>query len=170
MSTRIQSSVIGDWSLVIKCCFLLYINMLKIRDFWEKHEFKVILAVGFVLIAGISFEVGLVQGKKGDSSPLVIEKVAQAQDLGVEGCSLPTPEAQNLTPEAKNTTIGVVDQKAASTTPSTASCAYVGSKNSNKFYPPNCSYAKRIKPENIVCFASAEEAIAQGRTASTGCK
>jgi methylphosphotriester-DNA--protein-cysteine methyltransferase len=49
-------------------------------------------------------------------------------------------------------------------------CAFVGSKNSNKFYPPTCSYAKRIKPENVVCFATSQEALAQGRTASTGCK
>jgi hypothetical protein len=48
-------------------------------------------------------------------------------------------------------------------------CAYVGSKNSNKFYPPSCSYAKHIKPENVVCFINREEALAQGRTESSGC-
>ncbi|MDD5464346.1 MAG: hypothetical protein PHP62_04295, partial [Candidatus Moranbacteria bacterium] len=55
--------------------------------------------------------------------------------------------------------------KGAATT-STASCAYVGSKNSDKFYLPTCSYAKRVKPENLVCFKPAEEAIGQGRTES----
>ena len=36
-------------------------------------------------------------------------------------------------------------------------CLYVGSKNSDKYYPPTCKYAKRIKTENLNCYNSEEE-------------
>jgi hypothetical protein len=134
----------------------------KLKDFWSKNEVKIVIFFGLILVATISFEFGLIQGKKGQSSPLIIEQVAQAQTQDSQSCSIPAPGAQNLTSETKKTLPAISTQ--------VKNCAFVGSKNSNKFYPPTCSYAKRIKPENIVCFATAQEAIAQGRTASTGCK
>ena len=33
-------------------------------------------------------------------------------------------------------------------------CLYVGSKNTKRYYPPDCKYPKRIKPENLVCYTS----------------
>ncbi|MFH0906222.1 MAG: hypothetical protein V1824_02710 [archaeon] len=41
---------------------------------------------------------------------------------------------------------------------------YVGSLNSDKYYVCNCSYAQRILPENINCFSSDAEAVAEGYT------
>jgi len=41
---------------------------------------------------------------------------------------------------------------------------FVGSKNSNKFYPADCRYAKLIKDGNKVYFSSREEGEKQGRT------
>lgn len=38
---------------------------------------------------------------------------------------------------------------------------YVGSINSDKYYVCDCHYAKRIKPENIICFSSDQEALSQ---------
>ena len=40
---------------------------------------------------------------------------------------------------------------------------YVGSKNSDKFYPADCRYAKLIKEENKVFFNSQEEGGKAGR-------
>lgn len=40
--------------------------------------------------------------------------------------------------------------------------AYVGSVNSNKYHKPNCRWAKKIKPENEIWFASKEEAEEAG--------
>lgn len=37
-------------------------------------------------------------------------------------------------------------------------CQFVGSKNSDKYHSPGSAPAKRILPENIVCFASEAEA------------
>jgi methylphosphotriester-DNA--protein-cysteine methyltransferase len=36
---------------------------------------------------------------------------------------------------------------------------YVGSKKSDKYHYPDCKWAQKIKPENLVTFTSAEEAI-----------
>jgi hypothetical protein len=47
--------------------------------------------------------------------------------------------------------------------PSSSNYIYVGSKNSDKYYECSCGYAKNILPQNIICFASDEEAIADGR-------
>ncbi|MBM3256049.1 MAG: hypothetical protein FJZ04_01085 [Candidatus Moranbacteria bacterium] len=40
---------------------------------------------------------------------------------------------------------------------------FVGSKNSNKFYPADCRYAKLIKEGNKVFFESVEEGEKEGR-------
>jgi len=39
---------------------------------------------------------------------------------------------------------------------------YVGSANSDKYHYPSCRWAKKIKPENQIWFASSEEARAAG--------
>lgn len=36
-------------------------------------------------------------------------------------------------------------------------CLYVGSKNSNKYHTTACKFAKKILPENLVCYKSEEE-------------
>jgi len=41
-------------------------------------------------------------------------------------------------------------------------CALVGSKNSNKYHHSDCTWAKKIKPENRVCFSSEDEAKSKG--------
>lgn len=43
-----------------------------------------------------------------------------------------------------------------------ADTKYVGSKNSDKYYGCDCHYAKRVKPENIVCFKDDKEALDRG--------
>ena len=49
-------------------------------------------------------------------------------------------------------------------------CKYVGSKNSDKYHKPSCVWAKRIKPENLVCFSSKEEAEDKGYKPCSVCK
>jgi len=36
-------------------------------------------------------------------------------------------------------------------------CLYVASKNSRVYHKPTCKWAKRIKPENLICIHSEEE-------------
>ncbi len=48
-------------------------------------------------------------------------------------------------------------------------CAFVGSKNSTKYYPPTCRFAARIAPENLRCFRSVREAQQAGYVRARGC-
>ena len=133
----------------------------KIKDLFLKYEQKIVLIVAFCLIAAVSYEFGVLQGQKWQQKPLIIEKPADISD------GQKSPNLANS--GASGTAQTATSQIAANNTGSsinTAGCAYVGSKSSNKFYLPTCQWAKSIKPENVVCFKSAEEAIRQGRTES----
>jgi Predicted hydrolase (metallo-beta-lactamase superfamily) len=46
---------------------------------------------------------------------------------------------------------------------------YVGSKDSEVFHYPNCSYVKNILPENMIWFSSRDDAIAQGKRPCKKC-
>ncbi len=135
-----------------------YINMDTIKEFFLKHESKIVLFIGFCLISGISYEFGVLQGQKWQQEPLIIERPIETPKEGVsssnEASVVPSNVSSSVLPAKAPTSISATD------------CTYVGSKNSNKFYLPTCSYAKRVKPENLVCFKSAEQAIGQGRTES----
>lgn len=126
------------------------------RTFCIAHEQKIITVIALILVAALSFEAGIIHGKKWAQKPLIIEK------------SPPPPIVNASTDQAKENTSPQVKQNTA-TQQDVASCVYVGSKNSNKYYPPSCSFAKRIKPENLRCFASDEEARQQGYQRSTAC-
>lgn len=138
-------------------------NIIKIKEFFLKYEQKIVLIVAFCLISAISYEFGVLQGQKWQQKPLVIEKPSTIPQ-GQETANAVNSEAPGAPKNALTTS--QVTPKTYNLTTSTSSCAFVGSKNSTKFYLPTCSYAKRVKPENMVCFKSADEALGQGRTES----
>jgi micrococcal nuclease len=47
---------------------------------------------------------------------------------------------------------------------------YVGSKKSDKYHYPSCKWAQKIKPENLVIFTSAEEALKAGYVPCKVCR
>jgi len=51
-----------------------------------------------------------------------------------------------------------------------AETKFVGSKNSDKYHDCDCSLAKKIKQENLVCFKSKEDAEAKGYKSCGTCK
>jgi hypothetical protein len=133
-------------------------NISKIKDFLLKNEQKIVIVVIFCLISAISYEFGVMKGQKLQQKPLVIEKPIE----------VPSGQ-QNAKTEAlvaSGTTLVSANQTTTQKQANASSCAFVGSKNSNKFYLPTCSYAKRVKPENLVCFKTVQEATSQGRTES----
>jgi hypothetical protein len=133
----------------------------KLKAFLRLHEAKIALILGFILVAVISFEFGLMQGKNRQDKPLVVEKPALAQTVTAETASTAPVQAQNSAVEAKTAVT------ATNTQPQT--CVFVGSKNSNKYHLPTCHFAKLIKPENLVCFSSAEDAAAKGYQPDKSC-
>ena len=47
-----------------------------------------------------------------------------------------------------------------------AGTIYAGSINSDKYYECDCRWAQNVLPENLVCFESDEQALADQRTKS----
>ena len=133
----------------------------KIKEFFLKYEQKIVLVVAFCLISGISYEFGILQGQKWQQKPLIIEKPINmpAEQVSAQNEASKAPES--VSASALPAKAGTTDSTA-----NTTSCAYVGSKSSTKFYLPTCQWAKSIKPENVICFKTAAEAIGQGRTES----
>jgi hypothetical protein len=121
-----------------------------------KYEFKIVLILGLILTSGISFEAGYLNAQgKGTASPLIVEKCSQ--------------EAQNC-PGGADLTAKGKDTSATQNVPVDAEkCAFVGSKNSQKYHTAACRFVKNIKPENRVCFASKEEAEQKGRQPDASC-
>lgn len=134
---------------------------IKIKEFFLKHETKIVLFIGFCLVSAISYQFGVLQGQKWQQKPLVIEKPSDTQEVQQ------TPiQGNSSIQEAISPASTASAPKSQQLEAKSSQCAFVGSKNSDKFYLPTCSYAKRVKPENLVCFKSAEEATGQGRTES----
>jgi hypothetical protein len=56
------------------------------------------------------------------------------------------------------------------TKPTTATYKYVASKNSKVFHKPDCIWANRIKPANLVTFSTRDQAIQAGKRPCKQCK
>ena len=130
----------------------------RLGHFWLVYEQKIILAVGIVLIAAISFEAGFLHGQKNKQESVVVNKAATAE--AASASSFPT-QAQTSNPNnsSANSKPASIENIA---TADNQKCAFVASKNSNKYHLPTCRYAQNIKPENRVCFSSKEEAESRG--------
>lgn len=114
---------------------------------WEKRE-KLLILLGVVLVGILCFEAGFLQGKIRPGAPLVLSVPETSQDVSPEKKE-PIPPFSGVSP------VGSVVEKDSTVK---VDCPFVGSKNSNKYHVATCLVAKRIKPENRVCFASKEEA------------
>ncbi|HPN96330.1 MAG TPA: hypothetical protein PLK35_01045 [Candidatus Moranbacteria bacterium] len=137
---------------------------IKIKEFWQQHETKIILIFGFMLVSALSFEAGLLKGREIRENPIIVEKTSSGQAVcgaDADRAEENAPRAQNLAQEASNTS--------GSSNSSTENCAYVGSKNSDKYHLPGCQWAKRIKPENITCFKDENEAKSKGYLPDKNC-
>lgn len=129
----------------------------SIKEYVIRNQDKLVLLIGFLLVSLLSFEAGTLWGQKWQQKPLVIEKQV---DIA------PATESPNVANSEASESIPTVKSQAQGSETSASSCVYVGSKNSTKFYLSTCPWAKQIKPENVVCFKTKEEAIGQGRKES----
>lgn len=93
-----------------------------------------------ILVATFSFGLGRLSKIEDSKIPLVVEQEVKAQPVVVS------------------------EVKGASVTN-----RYVASKNGTKYYFPWCSGAKRISPQNLVSFATKEEAKARGLEPAANC-
>jgi hypothetical protein len=134
-------------------------KIIKIKKIFYKNEDKIILTIGFVLIALISFGFGRISNYSLKNPPLEIngsqvdfvENFLKTENKKNEGKVLSdvseTAVSTNKNSSDKN------DEKEKQV---------VGSVNSKKYHLPDCYNAKKIKQENQIWFSSAEEAKKQG--------
>lgn len=130
----------------------------ELKEFLAKYESKIILILGFILVSAVSFEVGIIKSSKISQKPVIIEKLAaessESQNNNVQEASNSAQEGQNV-----DSSIAKPEQN----------CAYVGSKNSNKYHLPSCRWAKNIKPENVACFKDKNDAESRGYLPDKNC-
>lgn len=138
----------------------------KIKDIWLKYGHKFILALGIVLIAAISFEAGLLRGQKNRAEPIQISAGSGAPNEALPksiASESTNKEQQNYSSVNSNNELALISEN------DDKNCSYVASKNSNKFHLSSCQWAKRIKPENKICFPSKEEAEKRGYQGAKCC-
>ena len=104
-----------------------------LKQFVKEHESNITLTIGIILVALISFGAGRLTVPQTDKEPIII----QGPTASIK---------QSLTVEEEITEQG----------------RFVGSVNSNKYHWPDCSWAKKIAPQNQIWFSSETEAQAVG--------
>lgn len=127
--------------------------MLSIKEWINDNRQNIYLLFGVLLVGVLAFESGFLRGKLVQAEPMIISIPAAAEVPNDKKEETPT-ENQSANTESKTLQTGEKQE--------TEKCAFVGSKNSNKYHLPTCAVAKRIKPENKICFASKEEAEKRG--------
>lgn len=119
---------------------------------------KAFLFISFLIVGALCFEAGLLSQVWMEKTPLAINIMESAPpNLQSAAIAEKDPAKTAPAPALNNETVPLA----------AADCPLVGSKNSDKYHIPSCSYAKRILPANRVCFSSEEEARKKGYTA--GC-
>lgn len=88
-----------------------------------------------------------------------VQDVVKVEIVEMSGKTGPVPTAP--VPPAEAVGEGEEPEATENTSPSEG-CQFIGSKNSDKYHAPDSGSAKRILPENRVCFASEEEAQEEG--------
>lgn len=97
------------------------------------------------LVGVLGFEAGTMVTGSAGSAPIIVEvpavtALSSAGDGTVAGTSVTASDTREPDKE----------------------CPFVGSRNSDLYHLPTCATAKRIKPENVVCFATPEDAERRG--------
>lgn len=148
----------------------------RIKFFWHENDQKILTFFAIILTAMVSFQAGVSHQKEKEMASIDV-------NLNQKIASNPEQEKLQAIAGAMNRK-GIDVEKLAKSADSSGNshqnsapnavvagessesqnqqCAFVGSKNSNKYHLPSCRYAANIKPENMVCFSSKEEAEAQG--------
>lgn len=153
-------------------------------EFWKEHDQKILTFLAIVLVALVSFQAGVTHQKerevaeinvnlnqKTTSNPQQEKLQAIAGAMDRQGIDL-EKLAANMSSVGSSDEISAIKEAVVAgetTDGQNQECAFVGSKNSDKYHLPNCRYAANIKPENKVCFSSKEEAESKGYVAAGCC-
>lgn len=130
----------------------------KIRETIRGEGRHIGLFLGVLLVGALTFEAGFVQGVRRTPAPIVVEKPVAVESAGAYA----SPDTIQKPDQKSDASIVSAEKPATSDNSLSSSCHFVGSKNSTLYHLPTCAPAKRIKPENRVCFSSEDDARARG--------
>ena len=163
----------------------------KFLSWLKRNEADIVLVVGIILIALISFGGGWLMAsnqllkdsnlvsaegedkvqieevefrKKSEPVEIASQNQENSQVVNSAGSEEKEEDSQGL---KKNTSSSV--SKNATSSNKDSNCKYVGSKNSDVYHLPDCPGAQRIKEENKKCFDSKAEAEKAGYRAAKNC-
>ncbi len=124
----------------------------------------ILLSACMVLIATGGFGLGYLAGKGGGvkSDGFWVENIAATTTAAVAPAAAAVAVSHVVAPASIP-----VSSIIAPSAPATGE--YMASKNGTKYYLPTCSGAKRIKPENVVWFATKADAEAAGLGPAANC-
>lgn len=125
------------------------------KEWVVNHQKNLLFFMGILLVGILAFESGFLRGKLSRSAePLVISIPAVAEPQIITGAAQDGGGGSFTGVESIVKTTGGKQ--------GTVNCPLVGSRNSNLYHLTTCAVAKRIKPENKVCFTSKEDAEKRG--------
>jgi len=140
-----------------------------IKNWLEDNQRTLVLVVGIILIALISFGLGRLTDVSKSQKPVIIEtsdssssKSVYNQEGAVTGDQ--TVSVGTAVSNTASSTAQTIQEKAPAQ-PQNGQGIIVASKSGTKYHWPWCSWAKKIKPENQVWFNSEAEAQKAGYTA-----
>lgn len=138
-----------------------------IKNWLEDNQADIVLVVGIILIALISFGLGRLSAPQNNKEPVIIE----SQETG--NLELGTGAIINNLEQGSGDSQKAIDSSNLGNNSSVQAATgskglFVASKNGTKYHWPWCSFAKKIKPENQVWFQSEAEAKKAGYSAC-GC-
>ena len=133
----------------------------QIKEWVKGNQTDIVLIIGVIFIAFISFGLGRLTAPLIIKDPITIEQPSEAQFTA-------TTTEQGTINTAASTSASFLSTPSASTSAEQQKGQFISSKAGTKYHWPWCSYAKNIKPENAVWFKTESEAQAAGYTAC-GC-
>ncbi|MBU2025899.1 MAG: hypothetical protein ABIC19_01755 [Patescibacteria group bacterium] len=135
----------------------------RIKRFLLSEKFLVIVLLIILPIAG--FLAGKT-GEKRMSNPSIVIDTSEVE------CDCPVCEKEEIEPEIQGQ--GEESKKSGQGGNEEAGTAnkggFVASKNGEKYYPVDCGLVSRIKEENKVYYDTEDEAMADGKQRTSGCK
>lgn len=152
---------------MLKCYYVKMIFMLsEIKQFFKDNEADIILVVGVMLIASISFGGGWLLGNKQNTfqtsqNEIKIEEISP-EKLKAEAVNNSGQEESDIAGNSDS----IADEKDEN---QSEDKEIVASKNGDVYHYIWCSGAKRINEENKIYFSSKAEAEAAGYRPAQNC-
>ncbi len=124
---------------------MLQFNLKHWRETLTKNEDKIILTIGFFLVAILSFGAGKLSETYHPQAPIIF------QDAPGKGCAVNiSPENVAVTASADNNSNEKIQGK------------IIGNKNSKIYHVPGGAFYNKISPQNRMYFNSEDEAQKSG--------